>query len=65
MFRSKQDVPSDQANQWFPLLIKFYLIDERLECLLTLLFMCAYYLLHQNRILSTFLFLQNIMILCN
>ena len=50
MFPRKQNVPNDQANQWFPLLIKFHLIDERLECLLILLFMYVYYLLPQNRI---------------
>ena len=57
-FRSKQDVPNDQVNRWFQLLIKFYLIDERLECLLSLLFMYAFYLLPQNGILSIFFSLQ-------
>ena len=52
MLRSKQDVPNDQVNRWFPLLIKFHLIDERLECLLFILFMYAFYLLPQNGILN-------------
>ena len=65
MLRSKQDVPNDEVNRWFPLLIKFHLIDERLEYLLFLLFMYAFYLLPQNGILSDFFYLQNIMILFN
>ena len=52
MLRSKQDVPNDQVNPWFPLLTKFHLIDERLERLLFLLFMYAFYLLPQNGILN-------------
>ena len=66
MFCSKQAVPNDQVNWWFRLLIKFHLIDERLECLLILLFMYAFYLLLQNGILPNFFFhWQNLMILCN
>ena len=61
MFHSKQGVPNDQVNWWFPLLIKFYFIDERLECLLIFLFMYTFYLLPQNGTLSVFSFsLQNI-----
>ena len=52
MLRSKQDVANDQLNRWFPLLIKFHLIDERVDCLLFLLFMYAFYLLPQNGILN-------------
>ena len=52
ILRSKQDVPNDQVNRRFPLLIKFHLIDESLECLLFLLFMYAFYLLPQNGILN-------------
>ena len=66
MLRSKQDVPNDQVNQWFPLLIKFHLIDECFECLLFLLFMYAFYFLPQNGILNIqngFFSLHNIMIL--
>ena len=47
MFRSKQGVPNDQINRWFLLLIKFRFIDERLKCLLILLFVYAFYLLSQ------------------
>ena len=52
MLRSKQDVPNDQVNRRFPLLIKFHLIDECLERLLFILFMYAFYLLPQNGILN-------------
>ena len=52
MLRSKQDVPNDQVNQWFPLLIKFHLIDEGLQCLLFLLSMYVFYLLPQNGMLN-------------
>ena len=67
MLRSKQDVPNDLAND--PLLIKFHLIDERLEYLLFILFMYVFYLLPQNGILNIqtgfFFYLPDIMILCN
>ena len=49
---SKQDVPNDQVNRRFPLLIKFHLIDECLEHLLFILFMYTFYLLPQNGILN-------------
>ena len=52
MLLSKHDVPNDQVNQWFPLLIKFHLIDEGLQCLLFLLSMYAFYLLLQNGMLN-------------
>ena len=69
MLRSKQDVPNDQVNRWFPLLIKFHLIDGRLECLLFILFMYVFYLLPQNGILNIetkiFFYLHDIMLLCN
>ena len=52
MLRSKQDVPNDQVNEWFPLLIKFHLIDEHLQCLIFLLSMYAFYLLPQNGMLN-------------
>ena len=41
------------------------MIDERLKCLLFLLFMYAFHLLPQNGILSDFFYLQNIIILLN
>ena len=55
MLRSRPDVPNDQVNWWFPLLIKFHLIDEHLECLLFLhLCMYVFYFLPQNGILLIF-----------
>ena len=42
-------------------IIKFHLIDKRLECLPILLFIYAYFWLPQNRILPTFFFLYRIL----